>query len=160
MSRFLNGLFLSALLGLSSVSFAGMPRPDDANCTNGIRFGSGFACRLSNGNLFLRYTGYLTGRIDAVIRVATRFPNGEQGYQSQEVFQLSNREIVLGMGPKNCSPILSSGRFAGWYCPEPTSAERALFEGRSSTGVSFEVAFVNEDGQWDSRYGENYRFSW
>ncbi|MBU6375827.1 MAG: hypothetical protein KGQ59_07525, partial [Bdellovibrionales bacterium] len=128
--------------------------------TNGVSFGSGFACRLSNGNFFLRYTGYLSGRIDAVIRVSTQLPNGELGYSAQEVFQLSNRELVIGMGPKNCSPILSSGRFAGWYCPEPSQAERALFEGRHSTGVSFEIAFVNQDGLWDSRYSENYRFSW
>ena len=135
-----------------------MWRPDSAICNVGYQIQNGFQCRLSNNNLFIKYYGNSKGRIDAKIRVSNT-DGIKMSNPSEQTVTLSGGEIQVGMSQKNCSPIISNGRFAGWYCPEPSAADR-LFEGRSNSPLYVEVTFITPECAGDTRYCDNSGFFW
>jgi hypothetical protein len=144
-------------------------------------------CALNRGSgvpqLRIRYAGYLLaeqwGRISAWVRL-----NGREG-----TFRLENRDFAewanlgalrdvklcaipdsTGVNPTAPQyPVCTDrdpvpGGSVTWTSKPAPEAEQALFfYARNQFGLAndwdVEVAFVSDDGRWDSRFGANYRVS-
>ncbi|HMU40652.1 MAG TPA: hypothetical protein PKE31_16710 [Pseudomonadota bacterium] len=133
--------------------------------------------------IVVRYTGPLQatqwGRISAWVKLNGRDGNFRmQNASYQESVKLGDpqEEYICSIAdslhpewkpspPGRLCPLPAQpGGGTTWYSVPAPDAERALFfYARDNFGGAnnwdLEVAFVSDDGQWDSKFGANYRFT-
>lgn len=117
-------------------------------------------CQRTNGGdraeLAIEYKGMLvgTGKMSAYVKL-----NGRSGVFLMDIRGAKPR-LLLANGPLDCHMSQSSN---SWNCrlPEQNMLDMfyyATFNYNRFNAWDVEIAIVNEHGQWDSRFGANYKF--